>query len=564
MKNLFTILLFVSSLFALGQSTTITPGGTEPNITANSTTKGVVFPRMTTVQKNAITSPTIGTIVYDTNLNCLSLYNGTDWVCLNSPVSSTGPVFQNVQLTMNPSGNAPLSGTISVIASQPIKLSYTVKGQDGEDFTFSNNKISIDNDTTINLFALYPSFTNTVIVKISTNTGLVSEKTLYITTPVLPLDLPQANEIIVNQRNANVLTKFILCFPYRTMGVPNDGNKYFTVMLDTYGKIRGYFDNPSFRGAMLIPLLNGNYLAQFLTGFKEIDIMGNIIRNMPLQYQSHHDVNQLPNGDIIYLGQSGLNGSIEDKVYTIDFNTGIAKDSINLYDILDPARLQLPDGAANDWLHCNSLTYDKTDTSIIISARHQSAVFKVDLATKSLVWILSDSTNWNPTLTPFLLKPNSGDTNFEYQYGQHSAIQKPNDPNTLLIFDNGNDRSYPSPLLSQNNYTRVVEYKIDVPNKKVVQNFEFGKSYGSELFTPYISSVRYINNDRILVDFGGILKDINNVAVDLQLNARNQIRIFEIDRNQNVYFDISIKNPNNSDPLLKGFRSYRAFPFNFK
>jgi len=45
-----------------------------------STTKGFLPPRMTTTQKNAISSPAAGLQVYDTTLNQMSYYNGTTWV----------------------------------------------------------------------------------------------------------------------------------------------------------------------------------------------------------------------------------------------------------------------------------------------------------------------------------------------------------------------------------------------------------------------------------------------------------------------------------------------------
>jgi hypothetical protein len=45
-----------------------------------STTAGVLFPRMTTVEKLAIGSPAAGLQVYDTTLNQMSYYNGTTWV----------------------------------------------------------------------------------------------------------------------------------------------------------------------------------------------------------------------------------------------------------------------------------------------------------------------------------------------------------------------------------------------------------------------------------------------------------------------------------------------------
>jgi len=45
----------------------------------NSTTRGFLPPRMTTTQKNAITSPAAGLVVYDSTTNKLCCYNGSTW-----------------------------------------------------------------------------------------------------------------------------------------------------------------------------------------------------------------------------------------------------------------------------------------------------------------------------------------------------------------------------------------------------------------------------------------------------------------------------------------------------
>lgn len=44
-----------------------------------STTQGLLPPRMTTTQKNAIATPAAGLVVYDTTTNKLCCYNGTTW-----------------------------------------------------------------------------------------------------------------------------------------------------------------------------------------------------------------------------------------------------------------------------------------------------------------------------------------------------------------------------------------------------------------------------------------------------------------------------------------------------
>ena len=53
---------------------------TSAQLAIDSTTKGFLPPRMTTTQKNAISTPAAGLVVYDNTLNQLSYFNGTSWV----------------------------------------------------------------------------------------------------------------------------------------------------------------------------------------------------------------------------------------------------------------------------------------------------------------------------------------------------------------------------------------------------------------------------------------------------------------------------------------------------
>lgn len=64
-------------------------------IDIESTTKGFLPPRMTTTQRNAISSPSEGLMVYDNTTHLNSVYNGTNWV--NSIMSTTG---QTINYTM--------------------------------------------------------------------------------------------------------------------------------------------------------------------------------------------------------------------------------------------------------------------------------------------------------------------------------------------------------------------------------------------------------------------------------------------------------------------------------
>ena len=76
---LFSALLFITR--ANAQSVGI--GTASPNANAaldvTSTTQGLLPPRMTTIQRDAITSPPAGLVIYNTTISAFQCYNGTAW-----------------------------------------------------------------------------------------------------------------------------------------------------------------------------------------------------------------------------------------------------------------------------------------------------------------------------------------------------------------------------------------------------------------------------------------------------------------------------------------------------
>jgi len=74
----------------------------------SSTTKGMLIPRMTATQRNAITSPVEGLMVYQNyGIYGFYFYNGTSWKLVNEAYSETDPVF-----TVLPAGSI-VNGDIS-------------------------------------------------------------------------------------------------------------------------------------------------------------------------------------------------------------------------------------------------------------------------------------------------------------------------------------------------------------------------------------------------------------------------------------------------------------------
>ncbi len=111
--------------------------GTEtPNTSAmldiSSNNKGLLTPRMTTAQRNAISTPAKGLLVYDTDLNALYHYNGNAWAAVGGnsggfslPYSgSTNQAGDAFSITNTGAGPA-ISGTVSANSVAAIEGSST-------------------------------------------------------------------------------------------------------------------------------------------------------------------------------------------------------------------------------------------------------------------------------------------------------------------------------------------------------------------------------------------------------------------------------------------------------
>ena len=86
-----------------------------------STTKGILIPRMTTTQRNAIGSPSTSLLIYNTTTTQYELYTGSTWQSLASYISGTLTVTgaASLESTLNVTGtstfaNTTVNGTLSV------------------------------------------------------------------------------------------------------------------------------------------------------------------------------------------------------------------------------------------------------------------------------------------------------------------------------------------------------------------------------------------------------------------------------------------------------------------
>ena len=164
-------------------------------------------------------------------------------------------------------------------------------------------------------------------------------------------------------------------------------------------------------------------------------------------------------------------------------------------------------GAGRNWAHVNSVDYDPTDDSIIISSRHQSAIVKIG-RDKKVKWIIGSHQGWKGELAKKLLTPvdaqgnpikcdegcNTCEQGFDWTWTQHTAWRIDSKSKKgvvyLTVFDNGDGRGMEQPALPSEKYTRLVVYKVDEAKMTIEQVWQYGVGM-NEIYSPVTGLCEY-------------------------------------------------------------------------
>ena len=346
-------------------------------------------------------------------------------------------------------------------------------------------------------------------------------------------------------------------------------------IIDTTGEIRWYmnpdpiFDFNDIYKAGIMMGFRQNKDGAFTWGYGQryvkYDLMGREIWNhrLPDGYNDFsHAMDPMQNGHyLVRVASSDVKRpdgkhvrSVRDVIIEVDEN-GVVVDEWRLFDILDPYRdvvlkaldqgavclnidaskagqtmtadqLAAQDkndqfgdivgsGAGRNWAHVNSVDYDPTDDSIIISSRHQSALIKIG-RDKQVKWIMGSPEGWSDKYKDKVLTPvdkngkpircegSTCEGGFDWSWTQHTGwrIDSKSDKNIfyLSVFDNGDARGMEQPPMPDMKYSRAVIYKIDQKKMTVEQVWEYGKERGHEWYSPVTSLTEYMpDKDSVFV-----------------------------------------------------------------
>ena len=95
MKTIITVcllaLIWVSSSAQVGVMNVAPDASAALQVTSPGNNKGVLIPRLTEDQVDAIATPATGLLVFDFNNNVFKFYDGTDWVQMGTTSQTAAP-----------------------------------------------------------------------------------------------------------------------------------------------------------------------------------------------------------------------------------------------------------------------------------------------------------------------------------------------------------------------------------------------------------------------------------------------------------------------------------------
>ena len=198
----------------------------------------------------------------------------------------------------------------------------------------------------------------------------------------------------------------------------NDGVMRYEMVLEGFG-----LDRVLFCGDEILTCVSSSKLAR-------INGLGQVTWVCDLgEYDLHHDIGWGADGEVLALAEERGNDTVEDRLLSIDTETGEVTELINFstflqeyYDITRPVSPSddfFWQAGEQDWIHLNSLQYMPESDSVILSSRETSTILKVaDLhGEPALDWLAGDERIWKGTAYEDACLAQVGD--FVPQYGQH-------------------------------------------------------------------------------------------------------------------------------------------------
>ncbi len=422
----------------------------------------------------------------------------TQFALESEMLADTNYTLDDPKIIVNPYGISPLTAIIIFNTSDLTTPTVTIHGKDK--LTTFTNTFTPSKQHILPIYGLYPDTENEVTITVNEK-----DYDFTIKTEPLPDDFILPTDVTADKDNLNNDLYFV-----------TPSSTGYTAAYDVNGDVRWYLNDTFIWDIQRLNnghiMLSSNRLINkpyYMTGLVEMDLLGKIYYEYSLPGGYHHDVFEMPNGNLLVASDNFEGDTVEDYIVEIDRSTGEIVKQIDLKNILPTISTGNENWIEYDWFHNNSVWYDSKTNSITLSGRHQDAVINIDYSTNQLNWIIGDNTNWDEEYQKYFFEPTN---DLEWQWSQHAAMILPN--GNVFIFDNGNNRSKNEEdfISADDNYSRGVIYNINTNDMTISQVWQYGKERGSEYYSPYISDVDYLDENHYLIHSGGHVETSEGVS----------------------------------------------------
>ena len=115
--------------------------------------KGIQIPNLTTTERNAISSPETGAIIWNTTTSEINQYNGSAWEITYTPVAGISSSADATAITINSSEQVGI-GTTSPDSNSKL---HVYNGASGQSSATNNTEVVIENNSTTGISFLTPN-----------------------------------------------------------------------------------------------------------------------------------------------------------------------------------------------------------------------------------------------------------------------------------------------------------------------------------------------------------------------------------------------------------------------
>ncbi len=410
--------------------------------------------------------------------------------------------FEHMMVLKDPYYQVPLSAVVIFYTKEPCSVRYTVKGKTKKaDFSATLAPCS---DHLVPVLGLYADYDNKVLIELLDNAGKAI-KSRTITIRMRPLPGILLDVIKVGKHSADSAHPLTMI---------SGGHDIRTVVFDEFGDVR-FFLRRLTKAYGVFPMSNSHmvysekwvdvpsYSVSQSGMIHDMDYLGRVHKTYFSKYGFHHCGIEKEEGGNFLIGSSSFDEHGEDSILELDRETGEVVQLFCMRDYFEDKY-----NLGSDYIHVNSINYNKEDNSIIVSMRNIHSVCKFDYSTRELKWVLCH---------PDVLKDTKAedkvlrcDKDIKWPFQQHAAYQLDEDldgnPDTIHVilydnhwarrvpvdcYDNDEEYSYLSIYtINEKEMTVDLEKCVRVPNSRIRSNviLEYDKrrifNHGADLIPP--------------------------------------------------------------------------------